>query len=100
MKINPDKNPVGTVHYDFQNGKETHYEVQSVHGVDKFAPAAAEPLIVLTPARKYAHQHQKWVTIPLRLFVDAFQPRSEEDVFWINTKQYQPSEGGAEIVSE
>jgi len=90
MRIDPDKNPIGSVHIDFQSGEETHYLVQYVHGVDKFAPAAAEPLIFLTPARKHAHIHQKWVCLPLRLFVDAFQPRSEADVFWVNTKQYQP----------
>lgn len=92
MKLNPDIHPIGKVHYDFQNGVETHYKVQAVHGVEKFAPAASEPLIVLVVAHKYAHPHQKWVTLPLALFVDAFRPRSEEDVFWVNTKQHQPED--------
>lgn len=100
VKLNPEKNAIGTKHYMQVGDQKIPYHVVTVWGADTFAPIV-DPMVVAEARMKGLELENPFITLPLSVFAEVFQ--YSDEAFWIPVKQHQPepvTEGGAEIVAE
>lgn len=93
IKIKKGFNPVGTEHYASMPSGPTsitaYYMVIGVTGTATNAPNQDDPVVYLRLNRKIARPVDTFISLPLSVFVSAFEQTSEGDVFWEDGKSLQ-----------